>query len=274
LRSGSPLGPRSLAAVVILGLLAGCAPRAGLRFPAGPGTPAGDVSAELLEAESTCSGVQAMTAEIGLSGRVAGQRVRGRLHAGIDDRGRLRLEAIAPFGAPAFVLAADEQLATLLLPRDGRVVEREPTADLLEALAGLRLGGRDLHALLTGCVSPTRVPSIAERYANGWLSVTFEDGAQAWLAPSAGSWRFLAGRVGDVRVEYNEVTAGLPRRIHLRTHAGDGGRDRVEVTLALAQLETNASLPAAAFLVDVPPGARPMSMDELRRRGLLARRSP
>jgi hypothetical protein len=273
LPSGSPVVARlGLASVaVLLGLLLACAPRIGVRLPAGPGTPAADVGAEVRDASAACGGVQALTAEIGLSGRVAGQRVRGRLHAGLDALGRVRLEAVAPFGAPAFVLAADEQAATLLLPREGRVVEREPTADLLEALAGLRVGGRELHAVLTGCVSPDRDPSTAAHHQNGWLSVTFADGAQAWLAPEAGGWRFVAGRVGDVRVEYESFEAGLPRRIHLR--AGEDRGNRVEVTLALTQLDTNATLPAAAFLVTVPPGARPMTIHELRHRGLLARRA-
>jgi hypothetical protein len=273
LPSANPVAARSRLAAGVLGLvlLVACAPRAGVRLPAGPGVPAGDVSAEVRAASAVCGAVGTVTAEIGLSGRVAGQRVRGRLHAGLDDRGRVRLEAVAPFGAPAFVLAADERLATLLLPREGRVVEGEPTADLLDALAGLRVGGRELHAVLTGCLSPEREPSVAVRYENGWIAVTFADGAEAWLAPSPGGWRFVAGRVGDVRVEYDAFEAGVPRRIHLR--AGEPRANRVEVTLAVAQLETNVTLPAAAFLVIVPPGARPMSIHELRQRSVLARRS-
>ena len=46
-----------------------------------------------------------MTADLRLSGRIDGERVRGTLQVGVT-RDAMRLEGLAPFGAPVFVLAA------------------------------------------------------------------------------------------------------------------------------------------------------------------------
>jgi hypothetical protein len=42
--------------------------------------------------------------------------------SGFERPGSLRLEGVAPFGSPAFILAARAGRATLLLPRDNRVL--------------------------------------------------------------------------------------------------------------------------------------------------------
>jgi hypothetical protein len=41
--------------------------------------------------------------------------------------------------------------ATLLVPRDNRVVQHERASVVLEAVAGMPLSGVDLEGLLTGC---------------------------------------------------------------------------------------------------------------------------
>jgi hypothetical protein len=45
----------------------------------------------------------------------------------------------------------------------------------------------------------------------------------------------------------------------------------VDLTAALSQIETNKDLEDAAFNVTVPPGADPISLDELRAAGPLGR---
>ena len=119
------------------GLFACAAPR--LRLPEGSGRPLADISPVLAEATAACSAVRSLTAEIALSGRAGAQRIRGRVIAGLDRGGNLRLEAPAPFGAPVFVLVARDGAATLLLPRERRVLEGEPPAAVVEALTGLAL---------------------------------------------------------------------------------------------------------------------------------------
>ena len=44
---------------------------------------------------------------------------------------------------------------------------------------------------------------------------------------------------------------------------------RVDLTASIAQVETNVDLEAAAFTLNIPPGAQPMSLDLLRSNGPL-----
>jgi hypothetical protein len=64
--------------------------------------------------------------------------MRGRVLAGVVP-GALRLEGVAPFGGPVFILVADGVHGTLLLPRD-RVLQDAAAEDILDALVGIRLG--------------------------------------------------------------------------------------------------------------------------------------
>src|SRR5215472_15789178 len=99
-----------------------CAPRALVKLPSEPGTPSGtDIAAVQVDALRACNAVTSMTIEVGVSGSVGGQKLRGRLLAGFQPPAA-RLEAVAPFGAPLFILAERGSDATLLLPRDERVL--------------------------------------------------------------------------------------------------------------------------------------------------------
>ena len=52
---------------------------------------------------------------------------------------------MAPFGQPLFIFVATGDDATLLLPRDERVLEHGRPDAVLEAVAGVPLGAADLH---------------------------------------------------------------------------------------------------------------------------------
>src|SRR5258705_10802239 len=110
----------------------------------------------------------------------------------------MRLEAVAPFGAPAFILVARGENATLLLPRDEPRVLRGPKPeDILGALTGVALGPADLQAILTGCVAPAPQPTDARQHANGWASMNLTGGATLYLQPihgqSAAGGRTMSG---------------------------------------------------------------------------------
>ncbi|MGH9176497.1 MAG: hypothetical protein ACRD1H_19155, partial [Vicinamibacterales bacterium] len=115
--------------------IAGCAARAPVR-PAGTSVPDANAVAAFLQATKQCAGLESLTAEIRLSGRAGSEKIRGTLHAGFTAPAALRFEAVAPFGPPVFILAGRENRATLLLPRDNRVLRDADVAQLLERLTG------------------------------------------------------------------------------------------------------------------------------------------
>ena len=98
-----------------------------------------------------------MTAEVAVRGQVGGSRLRGRVLAGFERGGALRLEAPAPFGAPDLRADRAGEPRHPWLPRDRRILRDAPVADLLEAIAGLRRSGDDLAGPAVGL--PHRRPA-------------------------------------------------------------------------------------------------------------------
>jgi outer membrane biogenesis lipoprotein LolB len=262
---------REWVAHIVLGmcvcvLATSCAARR-LALPTDPGTPLADASTLYEQATIDCRDVHVMTAEIRLSGRIEGRRVRGRLQVGLAEGGRARLEAVAPFGAPAFLLAARPGRATLLLPRDDQYVEDRSVATLVDALTGLPLDADDLRAILSGCVSPARRVTAGRRHEGGWFSLTLEDDAVLYGRDSAGAPRVVAGRLDEVTVEYPNANEGVPRTIRVGAEGTTG--PRATLALDISQVELNEELPDEAFRLELPATAKPITVEDLRRTGLL-----
>jgi hypothetical protein len=180
----------------------------------------------------------------------------------------MHLYAVAPFGPPAFILAARGDDAVLLLPRDDRVVRGARPEEILEALTGVSLAPADLHAILTGCVVPAPRPLGGRLHANGWASIDLEGGARVYLRRD-GSWQVRAATRDGWQIEYPDGQASFPGSIRLRS-----SRESVDVdlTATLAQIEANVEIDPAAFTIDVPASASPLSLDELRAAGPLGER--
>lgn len=264
------LRPRTLALVGALVLaLDGCAARR-LALPSGAGEPFAPFAAAFDEGTRTCHAIDSMTAELGVSGRVGGQRLRGRVITGFSRPSSLRLEGLAPFGPPAFILVSDEGRATLLLPRDPAVLEGAPAEAIIDALVGIPLAPATLHAILAGCGLAASRPASGVSYAGGWIRVDAEDGASTWLQQDqAGRWTVRAARADSLRVEYEERAGGLPRRVRLEL---EGTEPRTELRLQVAEADLNVPLGEEAFRVKVPPAAIAITLAELRRAGPLGRR--
>ena len=214
-----------------------------------------------------------MTAELGLTGRAGDQRLRARVIAGFERPSAMRLEAVAA-GQVMFILAVPNQNATLLLPRDNQVLRNQRPEDILAALTGVNLGPADLQAILTGCVLPNARATGGRLYARDWASI--ELGSPAVLSAKAGStiflqrqqggWRLRAARRSGWRIDYPEWQGQFPASVRLLSEMQP---TPVDLTATISQLDTNVDLGAEAFAVNIPPGASPVTLDELRRSGPL-----
>jgi hypothetical protein len=270
-----------IGALVAAGLLAAACATAPIRVPMGPSQPLSLAEARdiFASASAPCRGVRTLTAEIGLSGRVGDQKLRGRVLAGIELPGAIRLEAPAPFGAPVFILAARGDQSVLWFPRDKRVLNGAPVEDVIEALTGMRRGADDLLALLAGCLvtEPMADAASARRFKAGWILMPLTGGVEAFLRADRQQWRIVGGRaVGRTgpsasaswTVAYDEFSAGFPGQVRLGSLSPG-----TDMTLRVSQLETNVAIDPAAFTIAVPAGAMPMTLDELRQMGPLADRT-
>lgn len=252
---------------------AACGRALSVELPEGETSPAPEAVRHFTQATAACSITDTFSAEMAVSGRVGDDRVRGRLLAATDREGRVRLEAVSGFGAPFFVLASDGEAAVLVLPREGRVLRHDRLADVLDALAGLALGGRDLHALLTGCLVPDPGPANGRRLGRRFEVVDLGAGRVAVLRggePGA-AWRLVRGQVGALKVAYDGFVGGRPRSLRVAAGQAAGGR-AVGLALQLAQVEIDAAIDPRAWTVDIPAGAAPLALDDLRRLGLRAGR--
>jgi hypothetical protein len=262
---GSPL-PR----VVLAALVASSCATPLMRLPAGPGRPAPDVATAITEATSGCRAVSSITAEVAVSGSVGGRPLRARLLIGLAVPASARLEAFA-YSQQIFVFVARGTDATLLLTRDGRVLQHGPPAAVLEAVTGVPLDASDLRLALLGCaVDPD---SARGRLLGPDWRVVPEGRGELYLRrdPPAAAWRLVAAVHRDPgrpewRAEYRKFEGNLPRAI--RFVSSDSGR--FDLRLTLTQVELNPKLEAAAFEVRVPPTAVPITIEELRQSGPLA----
>lgn len=263
-------------------LIGGCAARGGGRFvpPTGPGAPAPEFAQRFEEATRACRDIRTMTAEAALSGRVGGRRLRGRLQMGLGDPNAMRLEAVAPFGQPIFILAAHDGEGTLLLPRDNEVLPQAPASAIVEALAGIALSPSELRAVATGCVSPSATATGGQQHGASLTAITLSDGAIVYVRLVDGAPRIVAAHRPGLEVEYGRYERALPRTVHLRRVAEAGGEGRgsaapeAVLSLELSQIELDVPLGPEAFRVDVPTGARPVTLDQLRQSGPLGQAAP
>jgi hypothetical protein len=191
----------------------------------------------------------------------------------------MRLEGVAPFGPPAFILAARDGSAVLLLPRDmPRVLRGAKPEDVLGALTGVSLGPADLQAILTGCVIPMPRATAGRLHTNGWASIDLTGGATLYLQPvkasgsvgrplsgpssaSAPGWEIRAAKRAGWQIEYPAWANGFPQSVRLQS---DTAAAMVDLTAGLSQIETNKDLEDAAFTINVPAGAESMTLDDLR----------
>ena len=188
--------------------------------------------------------------------------MRGRVLTGIVPDA-LRLEGVAPFGAPVFILVADGTRGTLLLARDRRVVRDAEPGEILNALIGINLSPDDLRAVLAGCVRAASEATGARAFGADWLAVDLAAGGSVYLRRTGTAWRIVAGRYGDLEIDYPAFAGARPSRVVLR------GKD-LDLALSLNQVEVNGDLPRDQLVaLAIPDGVTPLSLEELRQAGPL-----
>jgi len=258
-----------------------------LKLPTGPGSPATDAAAVIAEAMSACRAVTAITLEMGVHGSAGGRRLRGRLTAGLAQPASARLEAVAPFGQPVFVFVASGNDASLLLPRDRRVLEHGRPADVFEAVSGVPLDAAQLRLLVTGCaMAPDASDTVS--FGDSWRvapdgadNVYFRrdpstlrhaqdraEGNRGATGAGQARWRVAATtRRGETgwRAEYSMFENNLPHVVRIVSEPPG----RFDLQLDLSQVELNVTLGPEAFRLPPSGTAGPITLDELRRSGPL-----
>ena len=242
-------------------VLAACAPAPPL-LPPDAGVPLADYAELFDSATAPCRAVRTLELVLAIDGETGDTRLRGRVRGALARPASLRLEGVAPFGAPAFVLVAGVDPAVLLLPRRRQVVTDASGRELLAALAGLPLEPDDLRAVLTGCLVPQPAPVAAWTYRNGWTGIETADGAMLYVHGAGGEPLIVAGRRETLVVAYDGHVRGLPRRIDV-TSSPPGGVQSA-VTATLSQVNINVDIDARAFARVVPDGFAPTSIETLR----------
>ncbi|OFW09843.1 MAG: hypothetical protein A3H96_22685 [Acidobacteria bacterium RIFCSPLOWO2_02_FULL_67_36] len=235
--------------------------------PSGPGAPFPGFDAAYEQATGDCRAVSTLTAALALSGRAGRTKLRGRIDAGFAAPASLRLEGVAPFGKPVFTLVSKGGDATLVLPRDNRVLRGAAPEAIVEALAGVPLTPARLRLVIAGCGLDLSAPSNPRAYQNGWAAAETGD-ATVFLRQLEGRWRVAASRRGSVAIDYADFESGRASTVRIRT-APPGGAAAADLKLRVSQLELNVPLDKAAFDVEVPRDAVPLTLDELRRAGPL-----
>ena len=250
---------------------ASCAPRL-VTLPSGAGSPFADYATTYEAATERCRSVRTMAAVLSISGKAGNHRLRAKLDAGFASPARVRLEFPAP-GRPIFTYVAVGEQATLVLPREGRVLRDAPPAATLEALAGVAIGPEDLRTIVAGCGFAAGAITAGRAFDRAWVAVDAGN-VTSWLQQTDGAWQMVAAVRGAVEVRYADFQAGLPTTIRLRAsperRAGEAA-SVTDLTIRLSQVDINEPLGADVFLVDVPTDASPMTLEQLREAGPLGR---
>jgi hypothetical protein len=204
-----------------------------------------------------------------LSGKAAKTKLRGRIDAGFAAPAKARLEGVAPFGRPVFVLTADGSRGTLVLPRDERVLADAPPDQIVEALAGVPLAPDALRRVVSGCGLSSGEPASGQQHANDLASIALADGT-AFLRHRDTAWQMAGATRGPLTVSYADYANGRPATIRLRAASGD--RVSADLTLRLSQVEINTPLYSKFFEAEIPLRATPLTLEELRNAGPLGSR--
>ncbi len=256
-RRGRPVtGVWALVAVLVL---SGCAARR-FTLATGPRSVAPDGAAIWRDASRACQVVRVYSSTLRPGGRIRGERIPAGLAVaiGLDSAGRLRLEGRA-LGRLLFTLAGSTDRAVLVLHREQEFVE-DRAERILEALLGVTFDPARLMAVLSGCA--TAGEATAASRIGDVLEIETGD-ARVYLDETQGRWLPRVAFTAAMQVDYAARQGGWPSDVRIWSESGaDAG---VELRVRIDTVVVNVVIPDQAFSIDPPPGAKQVSLDDLRR---------
>jgi len=252
--------------VPVVLVASGCAARV-FTPPTGPSVPLADAPAVWTQVTTACRDAQRYVAQLRVHGWVGNRDQRiSRTLAGAATRNDDVFLELQIMGATVFQMAGQQGQATILLPRDERVL-RAPTRDIVAALTGLQWGGRELLDVLSGCVAAPAGDVTGERIGTS-ARVTLSPSTHAWLRERGGGWELEAAQIADWLVEYRLYDGRWPREVRVTST----GATPLDLRFTLSQVQVNIDLPPTTFTLNVPERFVPMTIEELRSLGPLRER--
>ena len=265
---------RALAALLAAASASCVAPS--IRLPSGAGVPVDPaVASNALEQATRCRDVRTLTAEIAVSGSAAGRRVRGKLTGGIERPASARLEAVAPAGPPVFIFVATGEVATLLLPRDDRILEHGRPEEVLDAVSGVPVDAAALTDVVTGCVRPAPTTD-ARAFGDTWLRyASGTDTTYLRRDRTSAPWHLVAAERQAWHAEFSafQPTPGADLPSVIRLTSPPAAATPFDLKLSLSQVDINVPLGPQTFAIQTPTTAKPITLQELRQSGPLAQKT-
>lgn len=245
----------------------GCAARV-FTPPTGPSEPFVDAPAVWTQVTAACRDAQRYVAQLRVHGWAAtrDQRMASTIAAAVTSHDDLFLEMQVIMGTTVLQMAGQKGQATVLLPRDERVL-RAPTRDIVAALTGLQWGGRELLDVLSGCVA-TPEGEVTGARIGGLLRVDLSPSSRAWLRQRGGQWQLEAAQIGDWTVQYAFYESRWPTDVRVTST----GATPLDLRFTVSQINVNIDLPPSTFTLNVPERFISMTIDELRSIGPLRER--
>ena len=238
-----------------------------------------DRQCRFLPLESTA----AITAAVSVHGSSYGRPLRGRVWVGADPRHRsLRIES-ADTVPPQFVVVSQRALlarddvsdgdATLLLPRQQLIVQRENSRQVLTAVLGLPLSAQEFVWAFTGCqtaggaLEMTTLDAHVTKVSIG--AVPPFDLFMERRRPSGRTLvamsRAVDGREFRWRAEYRRQENGTLRSVRIVSQEANGRTGRFfDLHLSLSRTQIAPLVGPATFSLEAPT-SRAVSLEDVQR---------
>ena len=216
------------------------------------------------------------SADVSVRGAAGSYRVDRQLKVGLWPNGsHVRIESVPQNRPDSFVLIVSGGAApstTLVLDNGSRVWRSNTSAPLLAKVIGVPFEAHQLEAFLRGCY-PTEFGGFPTLYGDDRLLMPFGENGRAYYQREVGNgpWRLQTlfypgtGLEPAWRMDLFDMQARWPRRFVVNGIASK----RLRIDMRLSNIAI-ASLPMTMFESKIPSTSRPISLDAINLRRLLA----